>query len=52
MMGPTLFRIFIRDYTLKQWGRPASELSSSFAPKRVDLRRDGYDRLFRDIFLD
>lgn len=50
MMGPTLFRLFIRDYTQKQWGRPASELSSSFAPKRVDLRSDGYDRLFRDTF--
>lgn len=48
MMGRTLYDIFIRDYTAKQWGRPATELSSSFAPKRVELRTDGYRRLFRD----
>ena len=48
LMGPTLYNLFIRDYTAKQWGRPATELSSSFAPKRVELRDDGYLRLFRD----
>ena len=48
LMGPTLYNLFIRDYTAKQWGRPATELSSSFAPKRVELRDDGYRRLFRD----
>ena len=48
LMGPTLYDVFIRDYTAKQWGRPATELSSSFAPKRVELRDDGYLRLFRD----
>ncbi len=48
MMGRTLYDLFIRDYTTKQWGRPATELSSSVAPKRVELRDDGYRRLFRD----
>ncbi len=48
LMGRTLYDLFIRDYTAKQWGRPATELSSSFAPKRVELREDGYRRLFRD----
>ena len=48
LMGTTLYNLFIRDYTVKQWGRPATELSSSFAPKRVELRDDGYRRLFRD----
>ena len=48
MMGPTLYDLFVRDYTAKQWGRPASELSSSFAPKRVELRADNNLRLFRD----
>ncbi len=48
MMGPTLYRLFVEGYTIKQWGRPPSELSSRFAPKRVELRRDGYRRLFRD----
>lgn len=48
MMGATLYSLFIRDYTIKQWGREPSELSSSFAPKRVELRDDGNRRLFRD----
>ena len=48
LMGRTLYDLFIADYTHKQWGRPATELSSSFAPKRVELRDDGYRRLFRD----
>ena len=50
LMGPTLYQLFIRDYTLKQWGMDPSELSSSFAPKRVELRTDGYKRLFRDAW--
>lgn len=50
LMGPTLYRLFIRDYTVKQWGCAPTELSSSFAPKRVELRDDGYRRLFRDTW--
>ncbi|MDP8937588.1 MAG: NAD(P)-binding protein [Actinomycetota bacterium] len=50
LMGSTLYNLFIRDYTAKQWGRPATELSSSFAPKRVELRDDGHRRLFRDTW--
>jgi len=48
MMGPTLYRLFVREYTFKQWGIHPSELSSNVAPKRVELRTDGYKRLFRD----
>ena len=48
MMGRTLYDLFIRDYTAKQWGRPAAELSARFAPKRVELRNDGHRGLFRD----
>lgn len=48
MMGRTLYDLFIRDYTAKQWGRPATELSARFAPKRVELRHDGHRGLFRD----
>ncbi len=48
MMGRTLYDLFIRNYTAKQWGRPATELSARFAPKRVELRRDGHRGLFRD----
>ena len=48
MMGRTLYDLFIRDYTAKQWGRPATDLSARFAPKRVELRHDGHRGLFRD----
>jgi len=48
MMGRTLYDLFIKDYTVKQWGRPATELSTRFAPKRVELRHDGHRGLFRD----
>ncbi|MFE6054265.1 UDP-galactopyranose mutase [Kitasatospora sp. NPDC056446] len=48
IMGRTLFDLFIRDYTEKQWGRSAHELSAAFAPGRLELRDDGYRRLFRD----
>lgn len=50
LMGRHLYRWFIEGYTTKQWGCPPSELSSRFAPKRVDLRDDGDTRLFRDTW--
>ena len=50
LMGRHLYDLFIEDYTRKQWGCEPSELSSRFAPKRVDLRDDGYTRLFRDTW--
>jgi len=48
LLGATLYRLFVEGYTIKQWGRHPSELSSVFAPTRVELRRDGDRRLFRD----
>lgn len=48
IMGETLFELFIAGYTTKQWGRDPAELSTEFAPKRVELRTDGYRGLFRD----
>jgi len=50
VMGPTLYELFVRGYSVKQWGRDPRKLSSSFAPKRIDLRDDGDTRLFRDRF--
>jgi UDP-galactopyranose mutase len=50
LMGRTLYNLFIREYTIKQWGVDPTELSSRFAPKRVELRKDGYRRLFRDTW--
>lgn len=48
IMGQTLYRLFIRDYSVKQWGRDPVELSSAFGPKRLGLRTDGNRRLFTD----
>lgn len=48
VMGGTLYEWFCRDYTRKQWGTDPRKLSSRFAPKRIDLRTDGDNRLFRD----
>jgi UDP-galactopyranose mutase len=48
LMGRRLYELFIEGYTKKQWGCDPSELSSALAPKRVELRSDGYTRLFRD----
>lgn len=50
IMGPTLYGIFIRGYTIKQWGRSPDQLLSTFAPSRFELRRDGNRRLFRDTW--
>ncbi len=50
LMGERLYRLFIEGYTRKHWGCDPSELSSRFAPRRVDLRTDGHTRLFRDAW--
>ncbi len=50
MMGKTLYEIFIEGYSIKQWGDALHGLSSRFAPKRIELRNDGYKRLFRDKY--
>lgn len=48
LMGHTLYRLFIEGYTRKQWARDPRELSATIAPRRIDLRRDGYRPLHRD----
>jgi UDP-galactopyranose mutase len=50
LMGETLYRLFIEGYTKKQWARDPSQLSATLAPKRVELRTDGYRGLFRDTY--
>ncbi len=50
LMGPILYERFIRPYTEKQWGRPASELSAQWAPRRVSVRWDNDPYLFPDPF--
>ena len=50
LMGPDIYDHYVKPYTEKQWGRPPSELAADFAPKRVQVRTDGDDRLFKDRF--
>jgi len=50
LMGPILYERYIRPYTEKQWGRPASELSASWAPRRVSVRWDNDPYLFPDPY--
>jgi UDP-galactopyranose mutase len=50
LMGPTLYERYIRPYTQKQWGRPPSELSAQWAPRRVSVRWDNDPYLFPDPY--
>ena len=50
LMGPILYERFVRPYTEKQWGRPARELSASWAPRRVSVRWDNDPYLFPDRY--
>jgi UDP-galactopyranose mutase len=48
-VGRRLFDLLYRDYTQKQWGRPARELSS-YVTGRLPLRSNDDDRYFTDDF--
>lgn len=48
LMGPILYERYVRPYTEKQWGRPASELSARWAPRRVGVRWNDDPYLFGD----
>lgn len=50
LMGPILYDRYIRPYTEKQWGRPARELSATWAPRRVSVRWDNDPYLFPDPY--
>lgn len=50
IMPREVYEDFVRPYTEKQWGKPAKELAADFAPKRVQVRTDGDDRLFKDRY--
>jgi UDP-galactopyranose mutase len=50
LVGPTLYEWFIEPYTRKQWGVEPNTLAASWAPKRIELRDDGYTDLFRDPY--
>jgi UDP-galactopyranose mutase len=50
LMGPTLYGRYIHPYTKKQWGREPRLLSATWAPRRVQLRRDNDPYLFPDPY--
>jgi len=50
MMSREVYDDFVKPYTEKQWGRSAKRLAADFAPKRVQVRSDGDDRLFKDPY--
>lgn len=50
MIGPTLYNLIIYNYTKNQWGVEPKELEASWAPKRIEIREDFDDRLFRDQY--
>ncbi|MFY1693721.1 UDP-galactopyranose mutase [Plantactinospora sp. WMMB782] len=50
LMGVTLYHEFIEGYTRKQWGTDPRNLTAAWAPKRIELRADGYRPLFRDPY--
>ena len=50
MIGPTLYKLTIENYTRGQWGCDPEELLPDWAPKRIEIRDDVDDRLFRDEY--
>lgn len=50
MIGPTLYELTVENYTRGQWGCEPEELLPNWAPKRIEIRGDGDDRLFRDEY--
>jgi UDP-galactopyranose mutase len=50
LMGPILYERYIKPYTEKQWGRPASTLSAQWAPRRVSVRWNNDPYLFPDPY--
>lgn len=64
LIGPELYRLFIRGYTAKQWGRPPAELSADIItrlPVRMNynteyfnaphqgIPADGFDAMFKKM---
>jgi UDP-galactopyranose mutase len=40
MLGKTLYKKFIENYTLKFWGIQPKKMSAEWAPKRIEIRED------------
>lgn len=46
MMGPTLYEMFIRNYTQKLWGVAPRQLDAEWAPRRIEIRTDNSQGYF------
>lgn len=40
LLGPTLEKMFFDDYSRKLWGIPTDKISASWAPKRIEIRKE------------
>jgi UDP-galactopyranose mutase len=49
VVGEEFYELFFRDYTLKQWGRPAEQLDASVC-QRIPIRTNRDDRYFTETF--
>jgi UDP-galactopyranose mutase len=49
VVGVEFYNLFFRDYTFKQWGRPAEQLDASVC-QRIPIRTNRDDRYFTDSF--
>ncbi|MDB4793481.1 UDP-galactopyranose mutase [Methylacidiphilales bacterium] len=49
IVGAEFYELFFRDYTMKQWGRPAEQLDPSVC-QRIPIRTNRDDRYFTDSF--
>jgi UDP-galactopyranose mutase len=49
IVGDEFYELFFRDYTFKQWGRPAEQLDASVC-QRIPIRTNRDDRYFTDAF--
>lgn len=49
LVGPTIYKLFIKDYTEKQWGKPCTELSPEIIT-RLPLRFIYDNNYFNDTF--
>jgi UDP-galactopyranose mutase len=47
MIGPTMYDIFIKNYTKKQWGVDPSQMSAKWVPKRIFFSKDNETRFHK-----
>lgn len=50
MIGPTLYKLTVENYTRQQWGREPEELPFDLVPGRIEIRDNYDDRLFCNEF--